>query len=738
MEKKRKKNFIVTILVLLLITVQPVISQTLKTADLYFSGGAYYTAANMYRNLLNLRNKNTEIKSKRGEIMFKTGECYRKMNKIEDAKKWYLQAQGAGYEEADLYFGLGNIQMLEGKYSEAKILFKDAKDKNPQDKRIEAKIASCDLYVIYEKENGQYSVRPVEHLNTRGSEYGLSFYGDKLIFASTRVGSLKKEISDRTGLPYSDLYIASENSRSLYGKVEKLESVSDAKANEGTFCYDMQTGQLYCTRCETNNKNCYIVKIEEKNGKYKEGGKLKLGNHAYGVGHPYITDDGRRIYFTSVMEGGYGGADLWYVDRNENGEYGKPVNLGANINTPCDEVFPSFIDGILYFASDGHPGLGGLDLFASYIEDDGNFSKPFNLRAPFNSSWDDFNLVHHSKSSTGLFVSNRNNAESSDDIYIFDNFPPRFVISNGKAYDDETKEPLKDYTVLITEGNKKIYEQTIAGEDGYFVYLEPNKKYDIQITSQDYLLTKKSITTEGVKNFSELEINSYLPKDEIKLTIKDSEKVSIEMKDIFYEFDKFRLTESSKQELDKYVNYFIQYPNMAVEINSHTDSRGSSSYNKNLSEWRAKAVVEYFISKGINPNQISWKGYGKEQLRINNAHNEAEHQANRRTVFKVLTLGINNNENAEIPDISTVVAIDGVMDMSGWWIRIHKSVNNNQSDFSDIKKIQKVTGKEVQVIKCNDGLYHYCIRYSQYDEALRNQISLYKENIITELFQFKQ
>jgi outer membrane protein OmpA-like peptidoglycan-associated protein/tetratricopeptide (TPR) repeat protein len=716
------------------------VSQTLKTADSYFSGGAYYSASNMYRNLLNLRNKNTEIKSKRGEIMFKIGECYRKMNKIADAKKWYLQAQDAGYAEADLYFGLGNIQMLEGKYSEAKILFKDAKDKNFQDKRLDVKIASCDLHEVYEKENGQYSVRPVENLNTRGSEYGLSFYGDKLIFASTGVSRSNKEISDRTGLPYSDLYMASEDSRSLYGKVEKLESISESEANEGTFCYDIKTEQLYCTRCEINQKNCYIVKIEEKNGKYREGGKLKLGNHIDGVGHPYITDDGGRIYFTSVMEGGYGGADLWYVDRNENGNYEKPVNLGPNINTPGNEVFPSFIDDILYFASDGYPGLGGLDLFASYIEDDGNFSKPFNLRAPFNSSWDDFNLVHHHKSTTGLFVSNRNNAESGDDIYIFDNFPPRFIIYNGKAYDDETKEPLKDYTVLVTEGNKKIYERDVTGDDdGYFVYLEPNKKYDIQITSQNYLVTNQSISTEGVKHFSELTANNYLPKDEIKLAVKDSEKVSIEMKDIFYEFDKFQLTESSKQELDKYVNYFIQYPNMAVEINSHTDSRGSHSYNKKLSEWRAKTVVEYFISKGVNPNQIFWKGYGKEQLRIKNARTEAEHQANRRTVFKVLTLGINNNENAEIRSVSTNTVDAGrVVDINGWWIQIHKSANNNQSELPDINKIKKITGKEVQIIKCNDGFYHYCIKYSQYDEALQNQIALYKESIVTELFQFKQ
>jgi outer membrane protein OmpA-like peptidoglycan-associated protein/tetratricopeptide (TPR) repeat protein len=732
---KKEKNYIVAILILLIITMQPLVSQTLKTADLYYSGGGYYSAANMYRNLLGTRNKNSEVAARRGEIMFRIGECYRKMNKIGDAKKWYLQAQGLGYTESNLYFGLGNIQMMERNYSEAKISFKHAKDRNPADKRIESKLASCDLYEIYEKENGQYSVKPIENLNTRGSEYGLSFYNDKLIFASTGTGSSKKEISDRTGLPYSYLYIASEDARSAYGKVQKLEALSYEKTNEGAFCYDMQTDQLYCTRCEVNNKNCYIVKIEIKNGKYKEGGKLKLGNQIYGIGHPYITDDGNRIYFTSVMEGGYGGADLWYVDRDANGVYGNPVNLGENINTPGDEVFPSFIDGILYFASDGHPGLGGLDLFASYIDDNETFTKPFNLRAPFNSPWDDFNLVHRYNSNTGLFVSNRNNEESSDDIYIFDNFPPRFIIFSGQAYNKETNEPLNDYTVVVNEGNKKIYERNVIGEEGYFVYLEPNKKYDIQITSQNHLSTTESVNTAGLKNFAQLTANTYLAKDEIELAVKKSDEIMIEMKDILYEFDKFQLTETSKRELDKYVDYFVQYPNMAVEINSHTDSRGSKSYNMKLSEQRAKAVVEYFILKGINPNRLFWKGYGEDQLLIKNARTEAEHHANRRTVFKVLTLGINNKENTETHSIA---GNSMIVDISGWWIQIHTSNNNDQAGLNIIEKVQKITGKTVQVIKFNDGLYHYCIRYSQYNEALKNQVSLYKENILTELFQFKQ
>jgi peptidoglycan-associated lipoprotein len=741
---KNKTNYILSGLVLLLLSAVPVSGQTLKTADMYFSGGAYYGAANMYRDLLNLKNKNSEVKTKRGEILFRLGECYRKMNKTSDAKKWYLQAQGAGYNESDLYYGLGSIQLMEGNYAEAKISFQTAKDKNPSDKRIEAKLQSCDMYEVYGKANTQYDIKPVENLNTRGSEYGLSFYEDKLIFASTGINSSKKEISERTGLPYSDLYTSSPDSRSLYGKVEKLEGTSEAHSNEGTFCFDMQTNQLYCTRCETNNRGCYIAKIDIKNGRYKEGGKLQLGNQTYGIGHPYITDDGNRIYFTSVMEGGYGGADLWYVDRSAGGEYGAPVNLGSNINTPGDEVFPSFIDGVLYFSSDGHPGLGGLDLFASYVEDDGNFGKPFNLRSPFNSSWDDFNLVHRPGSNTGLFISNRNNATSSDDIYAFDNFPPRLIIFTGHVYDKETNEPLKDYTVIVSEGNTKIYEQRVTGDAGYFLYMGPNRKYDIKVNAPDHLTSTQLISTDGVKNFAELSASTYLNQEERQveqpvLTVVDSVKIMmIVMKDIFYEFDKFRLTESSKVELDRYLSYFSQYPNMTVEIGSHTDSRGTNSYNLKLSEQRAKAVVDYFISRGVNPRRLQWKGYGEEELLIPNARVESEHQANRRTVFKVLSIGAEMNKVVvrHITALEMLNSSGGVVDMGGWWLKVHESTNYRELELPVIKQAERATGKEVRLIRCDDGKYRYCIHYSTRGEALQAELSLLRDNIRTELIQF--
>jgi len=740
----KKFNVIVSLIILLLAITQAE-AQSLKDADTRYAGGAYYSAANQYRQILGTKGRDADVIPRRGEIMFRIGECYRKMNKTEDALKWYEQALQANYDKVELYYGLGCVQLLHGNYEEAKEAFLMAKDLQPSFGTLSSKLASFDIAELYSRVNNLYELVPLDNLNSRGSEFGLAFYGENLIYASTgRATREQKNLSERTGLPYSDLYIASPDSRSYYGNVRKLEALSEEEANDGTFSYDATTNQLYCTRCEANNQNCFILKVSVKDNKYKENGKLKLGNVTYGIGHPYVTDDGKRIYFSSVMEGGRGGSDLWYVDRDESGHYGQPVNLGENINTAGDDVFPAFIDGILYFSSDGHPGLGGLDIYASYLEPDGRFGKAHNLRAPFNSSWDDFNLVKNQHNKTGLLISNRNNSISSDDIYRFNDFPPQVITLDGLVYDNETKELIKEYTVTIKDGNDKIFEKTVNDRSGYFLYVMPEKEYEITATSEGYDPKTETFSTAGVRNFSELRTATYLnvyrePEPTIEIDKGDTVKMSqMEIKDIFYEFNQSRLTEKSKQELDKYVSYFEEYPDMVVEIGAHTDARGKADYNQKLSEARAKSVVDYLISKGVEANRLVWKGYGKEQLLIKNAKTEAEHQANRRTMFKVLTLGL-HVKNVIIKQISAdemANSAEGAVDLSGWWVQIHVSSNPDQLHLPVIRNAEQITGKQVQSIRADDGKTHYCIHYNTRNEAVRAQMSLVPANIKTIILQF--
>jgi outer membrane protein OmpA-like peptidoglycan-associated protein len=735
-------NKILAIFILLSASTISVEAQSLKTADTYFSKGAYYSAANLYRQIINLKSRDTDVRSRKGEIMFRIGECYRRMNKTVDALKWYEQAEQAGYDKVELYYGSGIIQLTHGEYDKAHDLFIRTKEKNGDFKLLDTKIESCRIADHYGKINNLYEIIPVSNLNTRGSEFGISFYEKNLIYASTGKVIQLNKMSERTGLPLSNLYIASLDSRSLYGSVRKLEAMSETLANDGTFCYDAKTKQLYCTRCEADGQNCFIFKVSLKDNRYKINGKLKLGKITNGIGHPYITEDGNRIYFSAIIAGGYGGADLWYVDKNKKGDYGKPVNLGPNINTAGDDVFPSFIDGVLYFSSTGHPGLGGLDIFASYMQEDGSFGKPHNLRAPFNTSWDDFNLICQTQNNTGLFISNRNNEVSSDDIYMFNDFPPIIITLDGLVYDNKTKKQLKEYTVVIMDGDNKFFETTVTDSSNYFVYVMPDKNYQIKAVAAGYAENTEELNTADVSNFSDLHSKIYLDSivvEKPKPVIKTPEKMMvIEINNIIYEYDRFRLSEQSKSELDKYVQYFDEYPELVVEIGSHTDSRGSNAYNIKLSELRAKAVVDYLISKGIDEKRLVWKGYGEEQLLIPNARTEAEHKANRRTVFKVLTLGsqAKNIVVKQMPTDDTENRSDEAIDLSGWWIQVHVSASSSDFNLPAIKTAERITGREVQLIRTNDGKNHYCIPYNTQTEATNAEAVLQKEKIKTTLLQF--
>jgi outer membrane protein OmpA-like peptidoglycan-associated protein len=328
---------------------------------------------------------------------------------------------------------------------------------------------------------------------------------------------------------------------------------------------------------------------------------------------------------------------------------------------------------------------------------------------------------------------------------MFNDFPPKVITLDGLLYDSETKEQLKEYTIVIMDGNEKFFEINVTDSSNYFVYILPDKNYQIKANASGYDEKAEMFSTVDVPNFSDLYSKIYLDKTiipeepTIEITEGDSVKMMhMELRDIFYEYNKSRLTEKSKIELDKYIQYFDEYPEMTVEIGSHTDSRGSNAYNMKLSEQRAKAVVDYFVSKGVDANRLVWKGYGEEQLLIPNAKTEAEHQANRRTVFRVLTLGL-HAQNIIVKQVSAedmVNSSDGAVDLSGWWVQIHVSSSTSDFDLPKIKDAERITGKEVQLIRADDGKNHYCIHYDTRNEALKAEIALYKENIKTILLQF--
>jgi outer membrane protein OmpA-like peptidoglycan-associated protein len=351
------------------------------------------------------------------------------------------------------------------------------------------------------------------------------------------------------------------------------------------------------------------------------------------MGQPSISSDGKQLYFASRMEGSTGGSDVWVTTYNGS-QWGEPQNLGTTINTEFDEMFPVvFHDSILYFSSEGNIGYGGLDLFYS-VKSNGTWGKPVNLKAPFNSSADDFAIVYNNDKSAGYFSSNRTGGAGSDDIYSFFLTPVNLTVK-GRVTDVDGGNALVNAMVILSsaDGNDTTY--TNANGEYTFV-LDKDKDYKINVISPGYFGDSRRLTTQGEKfskEFSKANGNNY------DFSIKKIPKTEIKIENIYYDYDSYNLRDESKPELDKLVKLLEDTPDANVQINSHTDERGKFDYNMKLSENRAKSVVDYLIEKGISPGRLSSKGFASSQPVIKNAKTEEEHQMNRRTTFQVL----NNN-----------------------------------------------------------------------------------------------
>jgi outer membrane protein OmpA-like peptidoglycan-associated protein/tetratricopeptide (TPR) repeat protein len=466
------------LLVIFIVITSVLLGQNTKKADKAFSGGRYYEAIQEY-NLLEGKITDPPTLS---HITFSIAESYRRMNQPEKAESYYVKAIKGGYMLPDVYFGYGEVLLNLAKYDEAKKQFEIFKRSNPENKLVDAKIASCEFAKAHRMENSKFKLQPMETLNTKGSEYGVAYFNDNLIYASTgnpieygtKPVKQQIDISPRTGLPYSKFYM-SVSLNNTYNKGESVVGLNkgNSRKNEGTFAYDPVNNLGYYTRCtgESKNEQCYIYFAEFKNNQWKEIDNLKIENRSEPIGHPFVSSDGKRIYFVSVMEGGYGKSDIWYTDKLFDGSWTKPINLGREVNTSGNEMFPFVAGEYLFFSSDGHPGYGGMDIFASKI--DGNLhGTAINLGLPFNSSHDDVNLIEKNDFSEGMLVSSRRSA-NNDDIFKFEGYPSALTAS-GKIYDSLTQQPMPGVAIDVKKDGK-IVEKLTSDENGNYVfYIEPD------------------------------------------------------------------------------------------------------------------------------------------------------------------------------------------------------------------------------------------------------------------------
>ena len=507
-----------------------------------------------------------------------------------------------------------------------------------------------------------YEVRDMA-VNTKGSEMGPAFYKDQLILSSTSLGISSGANYKWNELPYLHLYSTKIDGYGNLSSPEPFAPKLRTAYHDGPVSFDQKKGIIYLTRNNfvrgktsksregVVNLKIFIGKLE--NGEWKLTGNFKFNSDEYSVGHPSIDKEGSVLYFASDMPGGYGKSDL-YFSVFSNGQWSKPFNLGPKINTEGNEFFP-FIsnDGVLYFASDGHGGLGGLDIYFS-VPERGVFNSIQNMGYPVNSAKDDFSLALDSTGMKGYFASNRPGGKGDDDIYSvkIKRVP---VIIRGVVKDRDTKDILTDATVAVFDENGKSILSSITRNDGQFEF-EVNKgqQYTLKVNKEFYSESEKPIGTASLRPndevFSEIFLeqkidenadNSPAPKN---MEEEDGQPLQvIDIEYINYDLDKSDVTPETEGVLDKLVTLMKQYPDLEIRIESHTDSRGSDEYNMLLSKKRARSSFDYLVSKGIDPNRMLYHGYGETRL-LNRCANgvkcsEEEHEVNRRTIVKVVRKG---------------------------------------------------------------------------------------------------
>ena len=489
------------------------------------------------------------------------------------------------------------------------------------------------------------------NFNSKYSDFGAYEHDGAIYFASSRnEGVSTKHIYGWNGEPFLDIYVTDKSTNdSLVNHTSKLKGDVNSVFHEGPITITKDGKTMYFSRNNYNKdvlekdeegmSNLKIYKTSLIEDEWTNIEELPFNNNAFSNGHPALNNDETKLYFASNMSGGFGGTDIYYVDINSDGSFGTPKNLGNVVNTDKNERFP-FINNedVLFFASDGHPGIGLLDIFGTVSDKNNNIINVLNLGIPVNSSKDDFSFFMNEDGLSGYFASNRNGGMGSDDIYAYNRIPQLKI--EGSVKDVTTNKPVPNAIVTLLDNNNKQIAHLETDEDGHYeINIDRDTDYIISIKKEDYINDTRPITSKGVAN----EITDITADFNLNHIIKEVIPIT-ELYPIYFDFNKFDIRRDGTVELDRIVNLMMNiYPSMVIKIESHTDSRGPSEYNDKLSLDRAKATYKYLVDNGVDLNRITeYKGYGEKKL-MNNCDGtihciEAQHQLNRRTQFIVVKM----------------------------------------------------------------------------------------------------
>lgn len=576
-----------------------------RKGDKALALGEYYLAAENYRKAYS--KTPASERDLRGERALKMGQSYERFNSNMKALAGYRNAARYNKATAEDSLHLGRLLLNSGDYKAAAAVFTDLQHSLPDNILVKNGLESAQKAPVWKQEGSRYTVKKMDIFNSRRDDYSPVLGGeesDRLYFSSTRNDALGDELNGITGMKSADIFFAEKDDKGKWSKPEAIGTGLNTEFDEGACCLTPDNSQMFLTQCTFDPSSPRYAKIVVSNradALWGAATDFKLSNDTLSAfAHPAISPDGEWLYFVSDMPGGKGGLDIWRTRITSSGAMGVE-NLGEPINTPGNEMFPTFRpNGDLYFSSDGHPGMGGLDIFIAKIGDDNRYhlSHP---GYPLNSQGDDFGMTFEGQFNRGFFSSNRGDGRGNDHIFSFDN-PEVIQLIKGWVYEQDGYE-LNNADVRIV-GDDGTNERITVKSDGSFEYVaQPNVEYIILATCAGYLNHKEEIKVLPAKASETYTLQFALPSISAPVLIDN----------IFFEFDKATLLASSAKALDSLVTLLKDNPNITIELAAHTDYKGSDTYNKQLSQRRAEQVVKYLIRKGIAADRLTPVGYGEEK-----------------------------------------------------------------------------------------------------------------------------
>lgn len=574
----------------------------MKKGDKFYAIGEYFDAAAMYKKAYTATP--AKERSTRGEIALKLADCYDKINYTQKAIAAYNNAIRYKKADGNTYFRLGKMQMKVGSYRQAAISFETALDSMPSDILAKNGLESARKAQQWKADGSKYTVKRIDIFNSRRADYSPMLAGEngeQLFFTSTRNSTKGNDISGITGTKTGDIFVSTKDESGKWQKPEAIDTELNTDEDEGACCFSPDFRTMYITQCANDPsypKYATICTSQRADAAWGKITPITLTKDTLSsFAHPAISPDGNWLYFCSDMPGGEGGLDIWRVQIVAGG-YGAVENLGATINTPGNEMFPTFRpNGDLYFSSDGHQGMGGLDIF--YM--DAHSKELIHPGYPLNSQGDDFGMTFEGLLNQGYFSSNRGDAKGWDHIYSFIN-PEVVQTVKGWVYERDGYE-LPSAIVYMVGNDGTNLKLNVRGDGSFVRQINPEVDYVFLGTCHGFLNHKEELRVNPVEESEEYVLQFPLASISAPVLIDN----------IYYDFDKATLRPESMDALNELTELLNDNPNITIELSAHCDYRGSAEYNKTLSQKRAESVVNYLVENGIARDRLTPVGYGKEK-----------------------------------------------------------------------------------------------------------------------------